>query len=377
MTISTDTQATPLEPWQPMTEQVADWRSADVKVDFAERTVKNIVLSGGVSRNGHRYTDEALNEAVAKYDQKPVFLDHAANVARPFERSTRDLVGTITQPRFEQGRIRGDIQVLDTEAGRIFLALMEGRSPAVGMSHVVLAQRGSNPQVVEHIHDVVSVDAVVFPATTNGFHESDQTALPGSWEALIEQIDAALPMALRDATGLSPKRLRRVAVSDGVVLAEAVDSDGDVAQVYEFGWQSRGETVELQLTKSDVAPTAMVLRERRADLLGQLRSELAATIAERDALRDREQQRQQDTEIDALITESGVPLSAVTEAFRAQLRSLPQTEQRRQWLNERADFVRRCSPKPLVSHSRSAPHNAADAAFIRAIRGHQRGVLGS
>lgn len=338
--------------------------------------MKNIVLSGGVSKNGHRYTEEALREAIAKYDQKPVFLDHASNVARPFERSTRDLVGTITQSRFEDGRIRGDIQVLDTEAGRIFLALMEGRSPAIGMSHVVLAQRGSNPQVVEHIHDVVSVDAVVFPATTNGFHESDQTALPGSWEALIEQIDDALPHAVREATGRTPRRIRRVAIAEGVVLAEAVQSDGDATHLYEFGWQSQGDTVALQLTARDVAPTAIVLRERQADVLGQLRSELAAAVAERDALRDREQQRRQDEELDALISESGLPLAVITEAFRAQLRSLPQHEQRREWLRERADFVRGCSPKPPVSHSRSTPNVSADTAFVRAIRGPYHNVLG-
>lgn len=362
-------------PFQPMTEQVTDWRTADVTVDFTERLVKNIVLSGGVSKNGHRYTDEALREAVAKYDQKPVFLDHAANVSKPFDRSTRDLVGSVTQPRFEQGRVRGDIQVLDTEAGRTFLALMEGRSPAIGMSHVVLAQRGSNPQIVEHIHDVVSVDAVVFPATTHGFHESDRGTIPGSWEALIEQIDAALPLALQQATGLSPRSVRRVAMTECLVLAEAIAHDGDAARMYEFGWRSSADGIELQLSARDVAPPPMILRERQADVLGQLRSELAATIAERDALRELERQRQQDTEIETLITESGLPSSAVTEAFRAQLRSLPQKEQRREWLTERAEFLRSCVPRPLVSASRATSNTAGDIAFIRAVRGQRPSVF--
>lgn len=359
-------------PFQPMTEQVTDWRAADVTVDFTERLVKNIVLSGGVSKNGHRYTDEALRNAVAKYDQKPVFLDHASNVSKPFDRSTRDLVGSVTQPRFEQGRVRGDIQVLDTEAGRTFLALMEGRSPAIGMSHVVLAQRGSNPQIVEQIHDVVSVDAVVFPATTNGFHEADRAAIPGSWEALIEQIDAALPLALQQATGCSPRSVRRVAVTDGVILAEAVEHDSEAAHLYEFGWRTDQDQIELQLTARDVVPPVTILRERQADVLGQLRSELAAAVAERDALRDQEQQRRQDTEIDVLITESGLPSTAVTEAFRAQLQSLPRQEQRREWLTERAEFLRRHTSRLLVSQPRSTPNIAADAAFIRAIRGTRR-----
>jgi hypothetical protein len=156
----------------PITEHIADWRGADLKVDFAGRLVTDVVLSGPVSRNGHRYSAEALQQAAPLYDRKPVFLDHAPNLAKPFERSMRDLVGTVLSPRFEGERIRGDIQVLDTEAGRVFLALIESGNPAVGMSHVVLAQRGRDPQIVERIHDVVSVDAVVFPATTQGLRET-------------------------------------------------------------------------------------------------------------------------------------------------------------------------------------------------------------
>jgi hypothetical protein len=156
----------------PITEHIADWRGPDLRVDFATRVVTDVVLSGPVSRNGHRYTAEALAAAAPLYDRKPVFLDHAPNLTRPFERSMRDLVGTVLQPRFEAERVRGDIQVLDTEAGRTFLALIDSGNPAVGMSHVVLAQRGRDPQIVERIHDVVSVDAVVFPATTHGLRES-------------------------------------------------------------------------------------------------------------------------------------------------------------------------------------------------------------
>lgn len=356
-------------PLQSLTEQVTDWRAADVSVDFNERLVKNIVLSGGVSKNGHRYTDEALRDAVAKYDRKPVFLDHAANGSKPFDRSTRDLVGSVTQPRFEQGRVRGDIRVLDTEAGRTFLALMEGRSPAVGMSHVVLAQRGSNPQVVEQIHDVVSVDAVVFPATTSGFHEADQTAIPGSWEALIEQIDEALPLALQQASGTIPRHIRRIAVADSVVLAEAIATEGDEPTLYEFGWRTDQDGVDLHLMAENVSMPAVILRERQADALGQLQSELAATKTERDALQLQVQQRQENEELETLIAESGLPSTAVTEAFRAQLRSLPQASQRRQWLTERAEFVRRCTPRPLVSAPRTTPNTSADAAFIRAVRG--------
>jgi hypothetical protein len=162
-------QTTPL---QQLTERIADWRSAEIEVDRSQRIVRNIALTGCKSRNGYEYTPEALRGAIALYEHKPVFLDHAARSTRPFERSTRDLVGSIVEPRFEQGRIRGNIKVLDTEAGRTFLALTEADEIPVGMSHVVLARRSADRKQVESIEEVVSVDAVIYPATTAGFREN-------------------------------------------------------------------------------------------------------------------------------------------------------------------------------------------------------------
>ena len=152
---------------QRLVERIRDWRADDVRVDREERVVANIALTGLESRNGYRYSEAALREALPLYADKPVFLDHAAHAGRPYDRSTRDLVGAVVNPRFEDGRVRGDVRVLDTEAGRTFLALAEGANPAVGMSQVVLAERSADKTVVEKIHEVVSVDAVVFPATVS------------------------------------------------------------------------------------------------------------------------------------------------------------------------------------------------------------------
>jgi hypothetical protein len=154
-----------------ITEQIVDWRSADFAVRLDERLLSRVLLSGGASKNGHRYADSALREAAALYDRKPVFLDHAANLAKPFDRSTRDLAGWIAEASYAEGHIQGNIQLLDTEAGRTLLALMSSETPAVGMSHVILARKSADGTLVEKIHDVISVDAVVFPATTAGFRE--------------------------------------------------------------------------------------------------------------------------------------------------------------------------------------------------------------
>lgn len=174
-------------PLQQITEHIRDWRPPDVAVDRKQRIVRNIALAGLESANGYRYSEEALNDALPLYENKPVFLDHARNTSRPFERSTRDLVGSVINPRFTDGRLRGDIQTLETEAGRTFIALAESNSPAVGMSHVVLARRNADNTIVEKIEQVVSVDAVAFPATSATFRE--QRHDDSESDDLAEQLD--------------------------------------------------------------------------------------------------------------------------------------------------------------------------------------------
>ncbi|MCA9029386.1 MAG: hypothetical protein KDA66_01180 [Planctomycetaceae bacterium] len=161
-------------PTAQLTERIADW-NRQLQVQSEERLVKNVALTGNMSRNGYAYDDQALSEAVPLYNGKPVFLDHAHNGQRPQLRSTRDLVGSIINPRIEEGRVRGDIRVVDTDSGRTFLALVEANTPGVGMSHVVLAERTTDGKRVKRINDVLSVDVVVNPATTSTFQESTST----------------------------------------------------------------------------------------------------------------------------------------------------------------------------------------------------------
>lgn len=152
-------------------ERLENWNDQLV-VDAENRLVLNVALAGQLSRNGYQYTEESLAAAASLYDNKPVFLDHASSRGRLLDRSTRDLVGSITNPRYVAGRIRGDIRVLASESGELFLKLVESQTPGVGMSHVVLAERSVDGKLVQRISEVVSVDVVVNPATTQTFAES-------------------------------------------------------------------------------------------------------------------------------------------------------------------------------------------------------------
>ena len=154
-----------------LTERATNWHD-QVEVNRPLRLVRNVALAGPASRNGYRYSETSLQAAVPLYENKPVFLDHAANRQRPLDRGTRDLVGTIINCQFVDGRIRGDIRVLQTESGETFLNLVQSDAPGVGMSHVVLARRSADGKSVEEISEVLSVDVVINPATTQTFRES-------------------------------------------------------------------------------------------------------------------------------------------------------------------------------------------------------------
>ncbi|WP_437203044.1 hypothetical protein [Planctomicrobium sp. SH664] len=200
-----------------LTEDSQSWND-NLAIDVDSRLVRNVAIAGTTSRNGYTYTETALREAVLLYSDKPVFLDHAENRQRPRERSTRDLVGSIVSPRFVEGRIRGDIRVLDTESGQMFLSLVSSETPGVGMSHVVLAQRSADGLQVERIAEVVSVDVVVNPATTSTFREScpplseashcDQGSLHSHAHLLAER-DSLRSEVLRLESLLQQDRRRR------------------------------------------------------------------------------------------------------------------------------------------------------------------------
>jgi len=174
-----------------------DW-SRSVTVDTERRCVRDVALTGIHSKNGYRYSESVLQNAIPLYNEKPVFLDHATDRTRPHERSTRDLVGTVENARFEEGRIRGDIRVLDTDSGRTFFELVEADSPGVGMSHVVIAERSQSGTEVIRIKNVLSVDAVINPATTTTFHEATSPCLKCDTTATLLDEKLAAMTAERD-----------------------------------------------------------------------------------------------------------------------------------------------------------------------------------
>ena len=382
-----------------LVEQIRDWRSEDLHVDKPNRLVSNVALTARESKNGYRYSEEALRQAVRLYDNKPVFLDHAANVSRPHERSTRDLVGSIVDPRYENGRIRGDIQVLETEAGRTFLALAESRNASVGMSHVVLAERSRDRSVVEAIHDVVSVDAVVFPATSSTFSESVQddpsTAVPGSLESFLQEVDRAI--ADRIGQRQPDARIVRRGIFPEEIVLEIVPADSASARIGVVEWNFGEHGIELGEQITPVTAEQLEGNDWRrsgrpsflewlqaARSVTSLQEQIAETARQRDRLRDElervksEQQRAADLrEIEQMIESAGLPDYAVTDLFRQQLVGAPDAETRRTLINERKSVLGRGSLQRPLSRERPAENDplVSDAAIVAAIKRQRSSAL--
>jgi hypothetical protein len=156
---------------EPLAEQLHDVAGgclAEAVVDRGAALVRNVALLGPQSRNGYRYTREAMREAAPLYRDRPVFIDHPD--AAPTQRKLRDYAGQVVNPRFEGDRLRGDLRLLGPNTDWL-LGLVEAAPSDIGMSHVVLARRDPAGEEVRRIEAVLSVDVVAFPATTQSFRE--------------------------------------------------------------------------------------------------------------------------------------------------------------------------------------------------------------
>ena len=395
-----------------LTEHVADWQ-ASADVDRTRRTIRNVALAGAESKNGYRYAEAALRAAAPLYEGVPVFLDHPTSPTRPRQRSARDLAGSVTAARFENGRLRGDLRTHDTDAGRTLLALAEAATPNVGMSHVVLAQRSADGLLVEAIAEVISVDAVVFPATTRTFRESRDSHEPSephpaetnsaetnpaktnsaaerdagpSLEALLARLDAELPGHLRRLAVKPAGRGVRVGVHPGFVLLEWRDV-GTKPQRFALPWRLEGSTLTLG-TALQPAETLTADRsdwgalsqhcEHKGDAtthdvrLETLAETLRQTAAERDRLADQLAQLTAEQTTAATVTrlleQADLPAEAITPAFRRHLETTA-APARAALIADRRRLVERLTARVPSSIARHSTGTAGDAQFLTALKG--------
>jgi hypothetical protein len=148
--------------------------SERLRVDREAGIIRGVKLLGLVSRNGRRYREDALSQAIALYEGAKVNINHPKGhplAPRDYQERLGVVRGVVLRPG--EG-LFGDLHFNPKHSLSEQLVWDAEHAPQnVGMSHNVLARttRDGADTVVESITKVNSIDLVADPATTSGLYE--------------------------------------------------------------------------------------------------------------------------------------------------------------------------------------------------------------
>jgi hypothetical protein len=207
-----------------MLQEFVDSGSHKLRVDRAAGVIRGVKLLGLRSRNGRRYREGALTEAVSLYEGAKVNVNHPKG--HPLSpRDYQDRLGVISGVRFQAGDgLFGDLHFNPKHAlSEQLMWDAEHASHNVGLSHNVLARtaREGDETVVEAITKVQSIDLVADPATTRGLFEhagaeaietdGGRTNAAVTWDRLtIEQLRLHRPDLLQELERAQAVQLEEV-----------------------------------------------------------------------------------------------------------------------------------------------------------------------
>lgn len=248
-----------------ISERVADFDTKSATIDVDARLVRGVVICGPQSQNGYAYPADTLAAAVPKYDKVPVFLDHVSknDPNGNHNRSVRDLVGYVTNPRFENGCIVGDVQCMSNIAGSEFLAVADAyRGGDVGMSHVAIVRTSKAGDRVEDIFRVFSVDLVIGPATTKSVKQKEdvgrRTESPGTHGTNTG----------RKVPRTTSKRTLMTAEQANLIRAEAIAKEGrrqtGIMEVF------KKSGLDMNVAQAFVSDTSHTVEDAKVYVLRQL-----------------------------------------------------------------------------------------------------------
>jgi len=217
-----------------LVQEYVDSSGATLRADPARGVLRGVKLLGLRSRNGRRYAEAALRQAIGLYEGSKVNVNHP--VRDPLApRDYRDRLGVVRNVRLEPGAgLFGDLHYNPKHALAEQLAWDAENAPQnVGLSHNVLGRtrRDCGETVVEAITRVQSVDLVADPATTLGLFEH-RVPTPSDHAELIEENDRL--RGELDSARSQLGRLERRARVD-VLLRErgaAIDDAGLVSEAF-------------------------------------------------------------------------------------------------------------------------------------------------
>jgi hypothetical protein len=158
-------------------------------IDRANKVIKGISVLGNHSPNsgGREYTPRAMQSACTVFENKPAYLDHKDEKGR----STKELVGKFTNLRLVENRVKGDLMVLGKEDWLFEAA--ERMPEVIGFSIDAQAQYRKKPEGGEVIESIVSgksIDLVTDPATVRGLFEQKEEVKTMTLEELMAAVTA-------------------------------------------------------------------------------------------------------------------------------------------------------------------------------------------
>lgn len=194
-----------------------------LRSDPTRGVLRGVKLLGLRSRNGRRYAESALRQAVSLYEGSKVNVNHPARDPLG-PRDYRDRLGVVRNARLELGSgLFGDLHYNPKHPLAEQLSWDAEHAPQnVGLSHNVLARtrRDGGETVVEAITRVQSVDLVADPATTSGLFEAADTA-PESQESELIAENTRLHDEVNQLTE-QLNRLQRRARIDSLLIEHGI-----------------------------------------------------------------------------------------------------------------------------------------------------------
>lgn len=171
-------------------------RGHELRVDRAIGILRGVKLLGLASRNGRRYRETALAEAIGLYEGAKVNVNHPKGHPHA-PRDYQERLGVIRNVALRPSEgLFGNLHYNPKHALAEQLAWDAEHAPEnVGLSHNVEARtsRAGDETVVEAIVRVQSVDLVADPATTRGLFEQEEV---DSGQGTVISEETAAPSAL-------------------------------------------------------------------------------------------------------------------------------------------------------------------------------------
>jgi hypothetical protein len=240
-------------------QEFVDSGSQRLRVDREYGVIRGVKLLGLSSRNGRRYREQALAEAVALYEGAKVNINHPKG--HPLSpRDYQDRLGVVRGVQFRSGEgLFGDLHFNPRHALSEQLVWDAEHAPQnVGMSHNVLARTKQlgEETVVEAITKVQSIDLVADPATTKGLYEHADEGVPEVNQIIGGSIPVAAASLLESLTveQLRSSRPDLVGEVEGVFASQIVELRRQLEEVTAKEAAGRRQARIVQLLQEHALP---------------------------------------------------------------------------------------------------------------------------